>query len=152
LIGNGAVRVISLFGPKKSIFWRDRLKSSRGNTHRIELTTRARHATTQRGRAHYGGAGEVVEYIFQFIRSSEGELLKFGLVAFSKSENRALARHVIDDSRQKTDAFALTESCQTRVVVADPDSPHRWAQSLSEGERRRDSGQSPPLLHLALVS
>jgi hypothetical protein len=50
----------------------------------------------QRGRAHYGGAGEVVEYIFKFIRSSEGELLKFGLVAFSKLENRALARHVID--------------------------------------------------------
>jgi hypothetical protein len=96
LIGNGAVRVISLSGSEEVDFWRDRLKSSRGNTHKIELTTWARHGATQRGRAHYGGVGEVVEYIFQFTRSSEGELLKFGLVAFSKSENRALARHVID--------------------------------------------------------
>ena len=96
MIGNGTVRVISLFRSEEVDFWRDRLKSSRGNTHKIELTTWARHATMQRGRAHYGGAGEVVEYIFKFIRSSEGELLKFGLVAFSKLENRALARHVID--------------------------------------------------------
>src|SRR5262249_27755988 len=96
LIGNGAVRVISLSGSEEVDFWRDRLESSRGNTHKIELTSWARHVATQRGRTHYGGVGEVVEYIFQFIRSSEGELLKFGLVAFSKSENRALVRQVID--------------------------------------------------------
>jgi hypothetical protein len=96
LIRNGAVRVISLSGSEEVDFWRDRLKSSHGNVHKIELMTWGRHATTQRGRAEYSGVGEVAEYIFQFSRSSEGELLKFGLVAFSKSENRALARHVID--------------------------------------------------------
>jgi hypothetical protein len=31
-----------------------------------------------------------------FIRTSEGELLEFGAVAFSKSEDRALSRQVID--------------------------------------------------------
>jgi hypothetical protein len=36
------------------------------------------------------------EYVFQFIRTSEGELWKFGAVAFSKAEDRALARQVID--------------------------------------------------------
>ena len=96
LIRNGAVRIISLSGSEEVDFWRDRLKSSRGNTHKVELMTWARHGTTQRGRAEYSDAGEVAEYIFQFIRSSEGKLLKSGLIAFSKPENRALARHVID--------------------------------------------------------
>jgi hypothetical protein len=96
LIRNGAVRVLSLSGSEEVDYWRDRLKSTRGNTRKIELMTWARHAATLRGRAHYGCIGEVAEYIFQFTRSSEGELLKFGLVAFSKSEDRALARHVID--------------------------------------------------------
>jgi hypothetical protein len=96
LIRNGAVRVISLSGSAEVDYWRDRLKLTRGNARKIELMTWARHATTLRGRAHYDCIGEVAEYIFQFIRSSEGELLKFGLVAFSKPEDRALARHVID--------------------------------------------------------
>jgi hypothetical protein len=51
---------------------------------------------TLRRRAHYGPIDEIVEHVFQFIRTSEGELLKFGAVAFSKSEDRALARPVID--------------------------------------------------------
>ena len=96
MIRNGAVRIISLSGSEEVDFWRDRLKSSRGNTHKVELMTWARHGTTQRGRAEYSDAGEVAEYIFQFIRSSEGKLLKSGLIAFSKPENRALARHVVD--------------------------------------------------------
>jgi hypothetical protein len=95
-IRNGAVRVISLSGSAEVDYWRDRLKLTRGNPRKIELMTWARHATTLRGRAQYDCIGEVAEYIFRFIRSSEGELLKFGLVAFSKPEDRALARHVID--------------------------------------------------------
>jgi hypothetical protein len=39
---------------------------------------------------------EIAEYLFQFIRPSEGKLLKFGTVAFSKSVDSALARQVID--------------------------------------------------------
>jgi hypothetical protein len=39
---------------------------------------------------------EVAEYVFQFNRTSGGELLKFGAVAFSKSADRRLARQVID--------------------------------------------------------
>jgi hypothetical protein len=96
LIRNGAVRVIALSGSAEVDYWRDRLRLTRGNARKIELMTWARHATTLRGRTHYDCIGEVVEYIFRFIRSSEGELLKFGLVAFSKPEDRALARHVID--------------------------------------------------------
>ncbi len=46
--------------------------------------------------AHYGHMDEVAEYVFQFNRSSEGKLLKFGAVAFSKSEDEPLARQVID--------------------------------------------------------
>jgi ABC-type proline/glycine betaine transport system ATPase subunit len=62
----------------------------------FELITWATNEATLRGRAHYGRIDEVAEYVFQFIRTSEGELLKFGTVAFSKSEDRALARQVID--------------------------------------------------------
>jgi hypothetical protein len=62
----------------------------------LVLITWAKHAVTLRGRAHYGRIDEIAEYVFQFIRTSEGELLKFGAVAFSKSEDRALARQVID--------------------------------------------------------
>jgi hypothetical protein len=96
LIRNGAVRVISLSRSEEVDYWRDQLKLARGNTRKIELMTWARHATTLRGRARYGCIGETAEYIFRFTRSSKGELLKFGLVAFSKSEDRALARHIID--------------------------------------------------------
>src|SRR5215475_11989250 len=49
-----------------------------------------------RGRAHYGRMDEVAEYVFQFNRTSEGKLLKFGAIAFSKSEDGTLARQVID--------------------------------------------------------
>jgi hypothetical protein len=96
LIRNGAVRVLSLFGVEEVDYWRDELKSRRSNTREIELMTWARHAATVRGRTHYGRMDEVAEYVFQFNRSSEGELLKFGAVAFSKSADWALARQVID--------------------------------------------------------
>lgn len=95
-IQDGAVRVLSLFAPEEVDYWRGQLRSNRRNTRGIELMTWAKHAATLRGRAQYGRVGEVAEYVFQFIRSSEGELLKFGVVAFSKSEHSALARHVID--------------------------------------------------------
>ena len=52
---------------------------------------------------------EVAEYVFQFIRTSEGKLLKFGAVAFSKSVDRALARQVIDIFGTKTDRGFLGE-------------------------------------------
>ncbi len=58
-----------------------------------------------RGRANYGCIDEVTEYVFQFNRTSEGKLLKFGAIAFCKSEDGALARQVID-------AFAA-ENCPT---------------------------------------
>jgi hypothetical protein len=96
LIRDGAVRVLSLFTPEEVDYWRDQLKSRRRNSREIELITWAKHAVTLRGRAHYGPIDEIAEYVFQFIRTSEGELLKFGAVAFSKSEDRALARQVID--------------------------------------------------------
>jgi hypothetical protein len=96
LIQNGAVRVLSLFGAEEVDYWRHQLKSSREGPRTIELMTWKRHAATLRGRVHYRRIGEIAEYIFQFIRSSEGELLKFGVVAFSKSEHRALAQQVID--------------------------------------------------------
>jgi hypothetical protein len=96
LIRNGAVRVISLFTPEEVDYWRDQFKSQRRNSREIELMTWAKHSATLRGHAHYGRNDEVVEYAFEFIRTSEGELLKFGTVAFSKSVDRALARQVID--------------------------------------------------------
>jgi hypothetical protein len=96
LIRQGAVRVLCLFTPEDVDYWRDQFKSNRRNGSEIELMTWAKHAATLRGRAHYGRTDEVVEYVFQFIRTSEGELLKFGTVAFSKSVDRALARQVID--------------------------------------------------------
>ena len=94
LIRNGAVRVISLFGSEEVDYWRDRLKSTRGNTRKIELMTWAENAVILR--AHYGCMDEVAEYVFQFNRTSEGKLLKFGAIAFSKSEDGPLARQVID--------------------------------------------------------
>ena len=96
LIRDGAVRVLSLFRPEEVDYWRDELKSNRRNTREMELMTWAKHAATLRGRAHYGRMDEVAEYVFQFNRTSEGELLKFGAVAFSKSADWALARQVID--------------------------------------------------------
>ena len=78
--------------PEDVDYWRDQLKSHRRNSREIELVTWAKHAATLRGRAHYGRIDEIAEYVFQFIRTSEGELLKFGAVAFSKSEDMALAR------------------------------------------------------------
>jgi len=96
LIRDGAVRVLSLSTPEEVDYWREQLKSNRRNSHEIELMTWGKHASTLRGRAEYGLMDEVAEYIFQFIRTAEGELLKFGTVAFSKSVDRALARQVID--------------------------------------------------------
>jgi hypothetical protein len=95
LIRDGAVRVLSLFTPEEVDYWRDELKSNRRNTREIELMTWARHAATLRGRAYYG-RDEVAEYVFHFNRTSEGELLKFGAVAFSKSADWGLARQMID--------------------------------------------------------
>jgi hypothetical protein len=88
--------VISLFTPEEVDFWRDQFKSNRRNSREIEVITWEKHSATLRGHARYGRIDEVVEYAFQFIRTSEGELLKFGTVAFSKSVDRALARQVID--------------------------------------------------------
>jgi hypothetical protein len=96
LIRDGAVRVLSLSTPEEVDYWRDQLKSNRRNSQEIELVTWGKHASTLRGRADYGRTDEVAEYLFQFIRSSEGKLLKFGTVAFSKSVDSALARQVID--------------------------------------------------------
>jgi hypothetical protein len=96
LIRDGAVRVLSLSTPEEVDYWRDQLKSNRRNSHEIELMTWGKHASTLRGRADYGRTDEVAEYLFHFIRTSEGELLKFGTVAFSKAVDSALARHVID--------------------------------------------------------
>jgi len=96
LIRDGAVRLLSLFTPEEVDYWRDELKSHRTNSREIELMTWVKHAATLRGRAHYGRMDEVAEYVFQFYRTSEGELLKFGAIAFSKSDDRALARQVID--------------------------------------------------------
>jgi hypothetical protein len=96
MVRNGAVRVISLAGAEEVDYWRDQFKSARGNTRKIELMTLARNATVLRGRAHYGCIGEIAEYVFRFTRDSKGKLLKFGLVAFSKSEDRVLACHIID--------------------------------------------------------
>src|SRR6201995_6000017 len=96
LIRDGAVRVLSLSTPEEVDYWRNQLKSNRRNPQEIELVTWGKHASTLRGRADYGRTDEVAEYLFQFIRTSEGQLLKFGTVAFSKSIDSALARQVID--------------------------------------------------------
>jgi hypothetical protein len=96
LIRDGAVRVLSLSTPEEVDYWRDQLKSNRRNSHELEVMTWGKNASTLRGRADYGRIDEVAEYVFQFIRTSEGQLLKFGTVAFSKSVDRALARQVID--------------------------------------------------------
>src|SRR6202051_2129299 len=96
LIRDGAVRVLSLSTPEEVDYWRDQLKSNRRNTTEIELMTWGKHASTLRGRADYGRVDEVAEYLFQFIRTTEGKLLKFGTVVFSKAVDSALARQVID--------------------------------------------------------
>jgi hypothetical protein len=96
LIRDGAVRVLSLSTPEEVDYWREQLKSKRRNPHEIELMTWGKHASTLRGRADYGRVDEVAEYLFQFIRTTEGKLLKFGTVVFSKAVDSALARQVID--------------------------------------------------------
>jgi hypothetical protein len=96
LIGGGAVRVLSLSTPEEVDYWREQLKSNRRNNYELEVMTWEKNASTLRGRADYGHLDEIAEYVFQFIRSSKGELLKFGTVAFSKSVDRALARQIID--------------------------------------------------------
>ena len=95
LIRGAAVRM-SLSGSEEVDYWRNKLKSNRRNSREIELMTWAKNAVTLRGRAHYGHMDEVAEYVFQFNRTSEGKLLKFGAIAFSKSEDGTLARQVID--------------------------------------------------------
>ena len=96
LIRDAAVRMLSLSGSEEVDHWRNELKSNRRNSREIELMTWAKNAVTLRGRAHYGHMDEVAEYVFQFNRTSEGKLLKFGAIAFSKSEDGTLARQVID--------------------------------------------------------
>jgi hypothetical protein len=96
LIRGGAVRMLSLSGFEEVDYWRGELKSNRRNSREIELMTWVKNAVTLRGRADYGRIDEVAEYVFQFNRTSEGKLLKFGAIAFCKSEDGALARQVID--------------------------------------------------------
>jgi hypothetical protein len=96
LVRGGAVRVLSLSKPEEVDYWRDQLKSHRKNVREIELMTWTEYETTLRGRAQYGPPDEVAEYIFQFSRSHEGRLVKFGAVAFSKRTDAVLARQVID--------------------------------------------------------
>src|ERR1700737_1725040 len=96
LIRDGTVRVLSLFTPEDVDYWRDQLKSHSRNSREIELVTWAKHASTLRGRAHYARIDEAAEYVFALVPPSEGEWLKFGGIAFSKPEDRALARQVID--------------------------------------------------------
>ena len=96
LIRDGAVRMLTLSGFEEVDYWREELKSNRRNSREIELMTWARNAVTLRGRANYGRVDEVAEYVFQFNRTAEGGLLEFGAIAFSKSEDGALARQVID--------------------------------------------------------
>jgi hypothetical protein len=103
LIRDAAVRMLSLTGPEEVDYWRDELKSNRRNSREIELMTWAENAVTLRGRAHYGSVDEFAEYVFRFNRTAEGKLLKSGAIAFSKSEDRALARQVIDTFAAKTD-------------------------------------------------
>ena len=96
LIRDGAVRMLTLSGFEEVDYWRDELRSNRRNSREIELMTWAKNAVTLRGRADYGRVDEVAEYVFQFNRAAEGGLLEFGAIAFSKSEDGAQARHVID--------------------------------------------------------
>jgi hypothetical protein len=96
LARDGSVRILSLSRSEEVDYWRDELKSNRRNSREIELMTWAKNAVTLRGRANYGRIDEVAEYVFQFNRSSDGKLLKFGAIAFSKSEDGAQARQVID--------------------------------------------------------
>ena len=83
LIRDGAVRLLSLFKPEEVDYWREELKANRKNPREIELLTWSGHQATLRGRAQYGPLDEVAEYVFRFMRTSEGGLLKLGAVAFS---------------------------------------------------------------------
>ena len=96
LLRDGAVRLLSLGKAEEVDYWRDELKLNRRNPREIELMTWTDQKTTLRGRAQYGGLDEVAEYVFRLMRTPEGGLLKSGAVAFSKPEDRALARQVID--------------------------------------------------------
>ena len=96
LLRDGAVRLLSLGKAEEVDYWRHELKSNRRNPRPIELMTWSDQKTTLRGRAQYGRPDEVAEYVFRFIRTSEGRLLKSGAVAFSKRADAALARQVID--------------------------------------------------------
>jgi hypothetical protein len=96
LIRDAAVRMLSLSGPEEVDYWRNEFKSNRRNRREIELMTWGENAVILRGRAEYGRTDEVAEYVFQFNRTSEGKLLKSGAIAFSRSEDRALARQVIE--------------------------------------------------------
>jgi hypothetical protein len=102
-IRDAAVRMLPLTESEEVDYWRYELKSNRRNSREIELMTWAANAVTLRGRAQYGRMDEVAEYVFQFNRTAEGKLLKFGAIAFSKSEDRALARQVIDTFAAKTE-------------------------------------------------
>ena len=103
LIRDAAVRMLPLTESEEVDYWRYELKSNRRNSREIELMTWAANAVTLRGRAHYGRMDEFAEYVFQFNRTAEGKLSKCGAIAFSKSEDRALARQVIDRFVAKTD-------------------------------------------------
>ena len=96
LLRDGAVRLLSLSKPEEVDYWRDELKSNRKNLRPIELLTWSGHQATLRGRAQYGPRDEVAEYVFRFMRTPEGGLLKFGAVAFSHRADGALARQVIE--------------------------------------------------------
>jgi hypothetical protein len=96
LLRDGAVRLLSLGKAEEVDYWRDELKVNRRNLREIELMTWSDQKTTLRGRAQYGPPDEVAEYVFRFIRTSEGRLVKFGAVAFSKRADTALARQVIE--------------------------------------------------------
>jgi hypothetical protein len=95
LIRDGAVRLLSLFKPEEVDYWRDELKANRNNPREIELLTWTGHQATLRGRAQYGRRDEVAEYVFRFMRTSEGGLLKFGAVAFChRADSTTLSYHL----------------------------------------------------------
>lgn len=96
LIRDNTVRMLSLSGSEEVDYWRNELKSNRRNSREIELMTWAENTVTLRGRAHYGPIDGIAEYVFRFNRTSEGNLLKLGAIAFSESKYGALARQAID--------------------------------------------------------
>jgi hypothetical protein len=96
LLRDGAVRLLPLSKPEEVDYWREELTSNRNNLRPIELLTWSGPQATLRGRAQYGPLDEVAEYVFRFMRTPEGGLLKFGAVAFCHRADRALARRVIE--------------------------------------------------------